>query len=119
MDVPHFTWSSLVTAVLDSPTFLLPLRLGRYLLGQFGYAVRFHGQDEETQMQYGARNDIVGEVVELKSGDMMAQAKVKINGEFNLSSVMTTDSLAALGIEEGDKVRVLVKAVNVLLVKDS
>lgn len=49
----------------------------------------------------------------------MAQAKVKISGEFDLSSVMTTDSLAALGIEKGDKVRVLVKAVNVLLVKDA
>lgn len=70
-------------------------------------------------MQHGARNDIVGEVIELKSGDMMAQAKVKISGEFNLSSVMTTDSLAALGIQKGDKVRVLVKAVNVLLVKDA
>ena len=70
-------------------------------------------------MQHGARNDIVGEVIELKSGDMMAQAKVKISGEFDLSSVMTTDSLAALGIQKGDKVRVLVKAVNVLLVKDA
>ena len=70
-------------------------------------------------MQHGARNDIVGEVIELKSGDMMAQAKVKISGEFNLSSGMTTDSLAALGIQKGDKVRVLVKAVNVLLVKDA
>ena len=70
-------------------------------------------------MKHGARNEIVGEVVELKTGDLMAQAKVKIDGEFNLSSVMTADSLAALGIEEGDKVRVLVKAVNVLLVKDA
>lgn len=69
-------------------------------------------------MQHGARNDIVGKVVELKSGEVMAQAKVKINGEFDLSSVMTADSLAALGIKEGDSVRVLVKAVNVLLVKD-
>ena len=69
-------------------------------------------------MQHGARNNIVGKVVELKTGDMMAQAKVKISGEFDLSSVMTADSLAALGIKEGDSVRVLVKAVNVLLVKD-
>ena len=70
-------------------------------------------------MHHGARNDIVGKVVELKTGDMMAQAKVKISGEFDLSSVMTADSLAALGIKEGDSVRVLVKAVNVLLVKDA
>lgn len=70
-------------------------------------------------MKHGARNDIIGEVVELKSDDVMAQAKVKINGEFDLSSVMTAESLAAMEIQKGDKVRVLVKAVNVLLVKDA
>ena len=70
-------------------------------------------------MKHGARNDIVGEVVELKTADLMAKATVKINGEFSLSSVMTADSLAALGLKNGDKVRVLVKAVNVLLVKDT
>ena len=70
-------------------------------------------------MKHGARNDIVGEVTELKRGELMAQARVKITGEFDLSSVMTADSLAALGIEKGDNVRVLVKAVNVLLVKDT
>lgn len=70
-------------------------------------------------MKHGARNDIVGEVAEIKSDGLMAQTKVTINGEFNLSSVMTADSLASLGIKEGDAVRVIVKAVNVLLVKES
>ena len=60
-------------------------------------------------MKHGARNDIVGEVVEIKSGDLMAQTRVKITGEFNLSSVMTADSLSSLGIQEGDRVRVLGK----------
>ena len=69
-------------------------------------------------MQHGARNDIVGEVVEISAGDLMAQAKVKVEGEFSLSSVMTKESLGALGLSTGDRVRVLVKAVNVLLVKD-
>ena len=74
-------------------------------------------ETQESDMKHGARNDIVGEVVEIKSGDLMSQTKVKIDGEFDLSSVMTADSLSSLGIKEGDKVRVLVKAVNVLLVK--
>ena len=74
-------------------------------------------ETQESDMKHGARNDIVGEVVEIKSGDLMSQTKVKIDGEFDLSSVMTVDSLSSLGIKEGDKVRVLVKAVNVLLVK--
>ena len=74
-------------------------------------------ETQESDMKHGARNDIVGEVVEIKSGELMSQTKVKIDGEFDLSSVMTADSLSSLGIKEGDKVRVLVKAVNVLLVK--
>jgi molybdopterin-binding protein len=35
-----------------------------------------------------------------------------------MASVTTLESLDDLGIKEGDKVRVVVKAVNVLLVKD-
>ena len=70
-------------------------------------------------MKHGARNDIVGEIVALNNpGGVMAQAKVKIQGEFEMSSVMTTESIEALNLRPGDQVRVIVKAVNVLLVKD-
>ena len=70
-------------------------------------------------MKHGARNDMAGQVIEInRSGGVMAQAKVKISGEFTVSSVMTKESLESLGIQEGDTVRVVVKAVNVLLVKD-
>ena len=70
-------------------------------------------------MKHGARNDIVGEVVNVESGDgIMAKATVKISGEFQMSSVMTNDSLQSLALQPGDQVRVLVKAVNVLLIKD-
>ncbi len=70
-------------------------------------------------MKHGARNDIVGDVVEIDtSGGIMAQAKVKISGEFLLSSVMTKESLNSLELATGDQVRVVIKAVNVLLIKD-
>ena len=70
-------------------------------------------------MKHGARNDMTGQVMEInRSGGVMAQAKVKVSGEFTVSSVMTKESLEALGITEGDSVRIVVKAVNVLLVKD-
>ena len=70
-------------------------------------------------MKHGARNDMVGTVTELNtSGGLMTQAKVSLSGDFTVSSVMTKESLEALGISEGDKVRVIVKAVNVLLVKE-
>ena len=69
-------------------------------------------------MKHGARNDLSGTVTQVKTGEVMAQAKVHLSGEFDVSSVMTRDSLESMGIQEGDQVRVVVKAVNVLLVKD-
>ena len=69
-------------------------------------------------MKTGARNDIVGEVTEIKKGTLMSMAKVKIPAESVLSSVMTIESLESLELQEGDKVKVVVKAVNVLLIRD-
>ena len=70
-------------------------------------------------MKHGARNDIIGEVTEIDtSGGVMGKATVKVSGEFEMSSVMTKDSIVNLDLQPGDKVRVIVKAVNVLLVKD-
>ncbi len=69
-------------------------------------------------MKYGAQNQVVGEVVEVKKGTLMCQVKVKVPAESMLCSVMTLDSLAELGIDKGSKVNVVVKAVNVLLAQD-
>jgi molybdopterin-binding protein len=70
-------------------------------------------------MKIGARNKLVGEVVEIKKGGVMCEVKVKLKltGDAQMASVMTLDSLAELGIKEGDTVQVVAKAVNVLLVK--
>ena len=69
-------------------------------------------------MKYGARNNIVGKVTEIKKGSLMCQVKVSVEGPINITSVMTQDTLADLGVKNGDSVRVLVKAVNVLLVRE-
>jgi molybdopterin-binding protein len=66
-------------------------------------------------MKYGARNQLTGEIVGIKRGTVMCQVKVKIADGVVLTSVMTRDSLAELGVQEGSRVTVLVKAVNVLL----
>ena len=69
-------------------------------------------------MKHGARNDIPAEVIEIKTGGVMAQVTVKLKGtDYHMSSVMTLDSLRELGIDQGSTVHVLAKAVNVLLVK--
>ena len=69
-------------------------------------------------MKHGARNQLTGEVVEIKKGTLMCQVKVKVSVPATMCSVMTLESLEDLGIKEGDTVNILAKAVNVLLAKE-
>ena len=69
-------------------------------------------------MQIGARNRLEGEVISIKRGTVMCQVLVRIAGGAHMESVMTMDSANEMGLKEGDKVRVAVKAVNVLLLKE-
>jgi molybdopterin-binding protein len=68
-------------------------------------------------MKVGARNKIVGKVTEIKKGSIMCQVKVEIPASA-MSSVMTLDSLDEMGLKKGDSVQVVVKGVNVLLIKE-
>ncbi len=69
-------------------------------------------------MKYGARNQIEGEVKSIKKGNIMGQVSLEIPANANMSSVMTVDSIDDLDLKVGDKVKVIVKAINVLLVKE-
>ena len=69
-------------------------------------------------MKYGARNQIVGKVKKIKRGDVMCQVTLDIPAGSVMNSVFTMESLDDLGIKEGDTVKILVKAVNVLLAKE-
>ncbi len=69
-------------------------------------------------MKYGARNQIIGKVTEIKKGSLMCEVKLDVTPPAQMASVMTIESLEDLGIKPGDSVRVIVKAVNVLLVKE-
>jgi molybdopterin-binding protein len=69
-------------------------------------------------MKIGARNKLDGEVVNIKRGTVMCQVLVKVAGGAHVESVMTLDSLDEMKLKVGDKVRVAVKAVNVLLLKE-
>ncbi len=69
-------------------------------------------------MKFGARNQIEATVGTVKTGDVMSQVELRIDQPSVMSSVMTTDSLQDLGLKPGDKVRVIVKAIHVLVVRD-
>jgi molybdopterin-binding protein len=69
-------------------------------------------------MEIGARNKIMGEVISIKRGTVMCQVRVRVATNVEMESVMTLDSLDEMKLKIGDKVRVAVKAVNVLLLKE-
>jgi molybdopterin-binding protein len=68
-------------------------------------------------MKIGARNQIVGTVTDVKRGSVMCQVKLDVPAS-PMQSVMTVDSADDLDLKPGDKVRVVVKAIHVLLLKD-
>lgn len=69
-------------------------------------------------MKYGARNQLSGRVVTIKKGDVMCQVRLEVDPGAIMNSVMTMESLADLGLEPGDPVKIVVKAINVLLVRE-
>ena len=69
-------------------------------------------------MKYGARNRIVGKVTSVKSDEVMSRAKFEVEGPVEMASVLTTESVEELGLREGDEVRLVIKAIHVLPVKE-
>ena len=69
-------------------------------------------------MKYGAKNQLTGTVNEIKRGTVMSQVNLDIPAGASMSSVLTLEALDDLGINKGDQVKVIVKAVNVLLIKE-
>ena len=69
-------------------------------------------------MKHGARNEFVGKITEIKKGQLMCSVTLDVPGGARVCSVMTLDSLASMGVKEGDTVKAVVKAVNVLLTKE-
>jgi molybdopterin-binding protein len=68
-------------------------------------------------MKVGARNQLVGRITEVKRGSVMCEVKLEIPAQSRMASVMTVESLEDMGVKVGDTVQVVVKAVNVLLLK--
>ena len=69
-------------------------------------------------MKYGARNKVVGKVKSIKKGDVMSMVKFDVTAPVEMASVLTTESLEDLGLKEGDSVRLVIKAIHVLPVKE-
>jgi molybdate transport system regulatory protein len=68
-------------------------------------------------MKFGARNQFRGRVTGIKKGGVMCQVDLEVDEPGAISSVLTLDSLKDLNLKPGEKVRAIVKAIHVLLVR--
>lgn len=68
-------------------------------------------------MKYGARNAVKGEVKSVKTGDIMSLVWFDVS-PCEMAAALTTESLEEMGLAVGDSVQLVIKAVNVLPVKE-
>jgi molybdopterin-binding protein len=68
-------------------------------------------------MKLSARNHLVGEVEEVKLGNVMAHVVVRV-GENMIESVITRRSAEEMGLKVGDTVAAIIKSTEVMLQKD-
>jgi molybdopterin-binding protein len=68
-------------------------------------------------VQLSARNQLQGTVKEIQLGGVMAEVMVDVDGK-ELVSVITRKSAEGLGLKEGDRVVVVIKATEVLLARE-
>lgn len=66
-------------------------------------------------MKLSARNTLKGKITKIKTATVAAQVHVDIGGGNTVTSVITADSVAELGLEVGDEVYVVIKSSDVLL----
>jgi len=73
---------------------------------------------KETTMKYGARNRIRAKVKSVKKGDVMSLVKFDVTDPHEMASVLTTESVDHLNINQGDEIELVIKAIHVLPVKE-
>lgn len=67
-------------------------------------------------MALSARNQLAGRVVSTKLGNIMAEVVVEVDPATVVAAI-TRSSVESLGIKEGDAVKVIIKATEVMISK--
>ena len=75
-------------------------------------------EGKEPDMKTGARNSLQGIVTSIKSDEIMSLVKFEVADPHEMASVLTTESVQDMNLKVGDKVRLIVKAIHVLPVKE-
>jgi molybdate transport system regulatory protein len=75
-------------------------------------------RDSLQTMKLSARNQLDGVVVRVEHGAVMSTVVVSIGGGQEVVSAITKDSALGLGLAEGDAVKVVIKATEVMIGKE-
>jgi molybdopterin-binding protein len=67
-------------------------------------------------MRLSARNRLIGTIIELQLGDIMAHVVIKV-GEHTVESVITRRSAEEMNLRVGDTVAAVIKSTEVMLSK--
>ncbi len=67
-------------------------------------------------MQLSGRNQLPGEIIEIKKGDVVSEVVIQV-GEHQIAGVITTTSVVNMGLKIGDRITALVKATEVSFIK--
>ncbi len=70
---------------------------------------------EDSDLIISARNQLSGKILTVQSARINAEVIVELADELRLKAIVTQEGLEELGAREGDSVRVVFKASNVLL----
>lgn len=69
-------------------------------------------------MKTTARNELNGEILEIVSGQVMSEIKVKVSDAITISATITDEGTKSLGLVPGENVTALIKSSFVLLSKE-
>ena len=67
-------------------------------------------------MQLSGRNQLKGEIIEIKLGDVVSEVVVQV-GENQIAGVITTTSVENMKLKVGDHITALIKATEVSFIK--
>lgn len=67
-------------------------------------------------MNVSGRNKLQGKIKDIKTGAVMAQITIDVNGQ-EVVSAITSDSVGNLGLRVGDSATALIKATDVMIMK--
>lgn len=109
---------------LTLPTFYRYLRQGKIQQSKIGGRYRFKKSSLDRWLgtkasgeEVSGRNKLVGRVSLIKRDAILAQVNLDV-GEFKMTAIITRDALEALGLKVGDTAIALVKATEVMIIKE-